>query len=109
MSDDPKLDEEVQRAQRKLMQLRRRAGVKSVEVIPPLPIPECAKSVEKEPDPANGKLIERINEALAIQEQEAKAAGKLGYIGRVHTQATIPHSNWDPVTEYERQNGNFHL
>ena len=109
MSDDPKLDEEVQRAQRKLMQLRRRAGVKSVEVIPPPPVPECAKSVEKEPDPANGKLIERINEALAIQEQEAKAAGKLGYIGRVHTQATIPHSNWDPVTEYERQNGNFHL
>ena len=109
MIDDPKLNEEVQLAQRKLMQLRRRAGVKSVEVVTPPPVPECAKPVEKEPDPENERIVKRVNEALAIQEQEAKEAGQLGYIGRVHTQATIPHSNWDPVTSFERQNGNFHL
>lgn len=113
MSDDSKQAEEIQRAQRKLLQNRRRAGIKNVEVIipPPLPVPECARTVEpeKEPNVDDARVVARINEALAIQDQEAKEAGQLGYIGRVHTQATIPHSNWDPVTEYERQNGNFHL
>jgi hypothetical protein len=57
----------------------------------------------------NPKTWERVEEALAIQEEEAKEAGKLGYIGRVHTQATIPHSRMDPISEYERVNGHFHL
>jgi hypothetical protein len=57
----------------------------------------------------NPKTWERVEEALAIQEEEAKEAGKLGYIGRVHTQATLPHSRQDPISEYERVNGNFHL
>ena len=57
----------------------------------------------------NRRAAERVEEALAIQEQEAKEAGKLGYLGRVHTQATIPHSKLDPVSEYERVNGKFHL
>ena len=55
------------------------------------------------------RTAERVEEALAIQEEEAKEAGKLGYLGRIHTQATIPHSRLDPISEYERVNGNFHL
>lgn len=57
----------------------------------------------------NPRAAERVEEALAIQEQEAKEAGKLGFLGRIHTQATIPHSRLDPISEYERVNGNFHL
>jgi hypothetical protein len=55
------------------------------------------------------RIAERVEEALAIQEQEAREAGKLGYLGRIHVQATIPHSNLDPISEYERVNGKFHL
>lgn len=107
---DPTLIEEVQRAQRKLKQRRRQLGYKDAPAeIPPVPVPECAKPPAKESDPNDEKIQKRIEEAFQIQEQEAKEAGKLGYIGRVHTQATIPHSNQDPVTEYERENGNFHL
>jgi hypothetical protein len=57
----------------------------------------------------NPRTAERVEEALAIQEQEAKEAGKLGYLGRIHVQATLPHSRLDPISEYERVNGKFHL
>lgn len=55
------------------------------------------------------RVAERVEEALAIQEQEAKEAGKLSYIGRVNVRATLPHSRLDPISEYERVNGNFRL
>ena len=44
----------------------------------------------------NPRTAERVEEALAIQEQEAKEAGKLGYLGRIHVQATPPHFSPGP-------------
>lgn len=49
-----------------------------------------------------------ISQALAIENEEAKRAGTLGYMARVLVQATMPHS--DPkVFVFERSNGNFSL
>ncbi len=49
-----------------------------------------------------------ISEALAIEAQDAKEAGALGYMARVLTLATMPHSK--PVdTEFTRTNGLFTL
>jgi hypothetical protein len=49
-----------------------------------------------------------ISQALAIENEEAKKAGTLGYMARVLVQATMPHS--DPkVLVFERSNGNFSL
>ncbi len=49
-----------------------------------------------------------IAEVLMIEAEEAKAAGALGYMARVFTQATMPHSRVD-VSEYTRNNGLFTL
>lgn len=49
-----------------------------------------------------------ISQALAMENEEAKKAGALGYMARVLVQATMPHS--DPkVFIFERSNGNFSL
>ena len=49
-----------------------------------------------------------IEEALAIEAQEAKDAGALGYMARALVQATLPHSK--PLeNEFERRNGAFTL
>ena len=49
-----------------------------------------------------------ITKALAIEEEEAKKAGALGYMARILVQATMPHS--DPQTcLFERTNGNLNL
>ena len=49
-----------------------------------------------------------IDEALAIEIEEAKEAGKLGYMARVFVQATMPHSKQQGFV-FTRQNGNFRL
>lgn len=49
-----------------------------------------------------------ITQALAIEEEEAKNAGKLGYMARVLVQATMPHSNPKTLV-FERTNGNLSL
>lgn len=49
-----------------------------------------------------------INEALALEIEEAKEAGKLGYMARVFVQATMPHSKQSGCV-FTRQNGNFKL
>lgn len=49
-----------------------------------------------------------VNEALAMQAEEAKEAGALGYMARALTQATMPHSKPD-TNEFTRVNGNFTL
>jgi hypothetical protein len=49
-----------------------------------------------------------INQALAIEETEAKEAGAIGYMARMLVQATLPHSN-PKVTSFERVNGNLSL
>jgi len=49
-----------------------------------------------------------VAEALAIEAQEAKEAGALGYMARILVQATMPHKN-TPGTEFKRSNGIFTL
>ncbi len=54
------------------------------------------------------KLNQLITQALAIEEEDAKQAGALGYMARILVQATLPHS--DPKDyKFERTNGNFNL
>ncbi len=57
----------------------------------------------------NQENIEKlINQALSLEEEEVRKAGALGYMARVLTQATIPHSNpGAPV--FTRTNGNLSL
>ncbi len=58
-----------------------------------------------EPPPSINELIA---ESLAIEAEEAKQAGALGYMARALVQATLPHSK---VTgnEFKRSNGAFRL
>lgn len=49
-----------------------------------------------------------ITEALAIEVEEARRAGKLRYMARALVQATMPHSKVDG-NEFERVNGVFRL
>ena len=53
-------------------------------------------------------LNKLITQALAIEEEDAKKVGALGYMARILVQATMPHSN--PVTTtFERTNGKLSL
>lgn len=49
-----------------------------------------------------------VTEILAIEQEEAKAAGALGYMARMLIQATMPHSDPKELV-FERTNGNFSL
>lgn len=53
-------------------------------------------------------INEIITEALAIEAQEAKEAGALGYMARALVQATLPHKEADG-NEFVRKNGAFTL
>ena len=55
------------------------------------------------------KSIENLlADAIAIEEEEARSAGMVGYMARAMVQATMPYR--DPKTTYfERKNGNFTL
>jgi hypothetical protein len=57
----------------------------------------------------NKNLIDNlINEALEIEQTEAREAGTIGYTARSLIQATLPHSKVDDYF-FERINGNFKL
>jgi hypothetical protein len=57
----------------------------------------------------NPKNLDKlITDALAIEAQDAKEAGALGYMARALVQATLPHSKPDG-NEFERRNGAFTL
>lgn len=56
----------------------------------------------------NKELNALISEALAIEAEEAKEAGTLGYMARALVQATMPHSKVDG-NEFKRRNGAFKL
>ncbi len=57
----------------------------------------------------NRKNLDKlITEALAIEAQEAKEAGALGFMTRALVQATLPHSRVDG-NEFKRRNGAFKL
>lgn len=49
-----------------------------------------------------------ITEALAMEVEEAKAAGALGFVARALAQATLPHRKVEG-SHFERRNGNFTL
>ncbi len=53
-------------------------------------------------------LNKLITEALAIEEEEAREAGTLGYMARILVQVTMPHSNPEVAT-FERTNGKLSL
>jgi hypothetical protein len=55
-----------------------------------------------------GHLDRLITEALAIEAQDAKEAGTLGFMARCMTLASLPHSRIEGA-EYERRNGKFTL
>ncbi len=56
----------------------------------------------------NKNLDKLITEALAIEAEDAKEAGAIGYMARALTQATMPHSK-QATNEFTRQNGLFTL
>jgi len=49
-----------------------------------------------------------ITQALAIEDEEARNAGALGFMARAMVQATLPHRKVEG-NEFERRNGNFTL
>jgi hypothetical protein len=49
-----------------------------------------------------------INQALAIEDEQAQEAGALGFMARAMVQATLPHRAV-AGNEFERRNGNFTL
>lgn len=53
-------------------------------------------------------LNKLITQALAIEAEEAKAAGALGFMARALVQATMPHKKQEK-NEFIRKNGNFKL
>ena len=55
-----------------------------------------------------GDLDKLIREALAIEAEEARQAGAVGFMARALTQATMPHKA-TPSTEFRRRNGSFTL
>jgi len=55
------------------------------------------------------KQLDRIiTESLALDAEEAQQAGRIGFISRALTQATLPHRRM-PGNEFTRSNGNFTL
>jgi hypothetical protein len=49
-----------------------------------------------------------LEQALAIEAEDARSAGELGFMARIFVQATLPHSR-PRVDEFERVNGRYSL
>lgn len=60
------------------------------------------------PSISNNHLDDLINQALAIEADEAKSADALGFMARAMVQATLPHKKAEG-NEFTRTNGNFSL
>ncbi len=56
----------------------------------------------------NDDLEKLFQEALAIEAEDAKQAGAVGFMARALTQATMPHKA-TPGCEFKRRNGSFSL
>ncbi|MFU8797536.1 MAG: replication protein RepA [Gammaproteobacteria bacterium] len=54
-------------------------------------------------------LNKLVTEALAIELEDAKEAGALGYMARALVQATMPHKSPGLVEAWGRKNGNFSM
>ena len=50
-----------------------------------------------------------ISDSIAIEAEDAKEAGKLGFMARALIQATMPHSDPGDISSWQRVNGNFAL
>jgi len=50
-----------------------------------------------------------INESFALEAEEAKKAGRLGFMARALVQATMPHSDPGDISSWQRINGNLAL
>lgn len=50
-----------------------------------------------------------VSEYMSIEAQEAKEAGKLGYMARALVQATMPHKKLEATEVWGRRNGNFSI
>lgn len=59
-------------------------------------------------DNKNTKLDALINQALAIEDEQAQDAGALGFMARAMVQATLPHREV-AGNEFTRVNGNYSL
>ena len=57
---------------------------------------------------APGTVDRLIEQALAIEAQDAREAGALGYMARALVQASRPHKRVEGIT-FERRNGAFSL
>ena len=60
----------------------------------------------KTPETPSANVL--INRALAIEDEDARSAGALGFMARAMVQATLPHSKVEG-NEFVRVNGNFTL
>lgn len=58
---------------------------------------------------SDSNLKKLIDEALAIEAQDAKEAGVIGYMARALVQATMPHKNPGDVPAWGRRNGDFSM
>ncbi len=58
---------------------------------------------------SESNLKQLVDEALAIEAQDAKEAGVLGYMARALVQATMPHRNPGDVKAWGRKNGDFSM
>ncbi len=58
---------------------------------------------------SDSNLKKLVNEALAIEAQDAKEAGVLGYMARALVQATMPHKSPGDVKAWGRRNGDFSM
>jgi hypothetical protein len=54
-------------------------------------------------------LNKLISESIAIEAEEAKSAGRLGFMARALVQATMPHKNPGDVEGWGRENGLFSM
>jgi len=78
---------------------------------PPKIITPASKPIIRSLPPvklADKTVINLIEDALAIEAEEAKEAGALGFMARALTMATLPHSKVDG-NEFKRVNGDFSL
>ena len=64
--------------------------------------------MKKHPNHPTSSIERLINEALAIEAEQAQEAGALGFMARAMVQATLPHKKVEG-TYFERTNGAFTL
>ena len=71
-----------------------------------LPEDEQETKIIKPRRPLSKYISKLIENSIILEDEEAREAGRLGYMARTLVQATLPHK--DPKTnEFIRKNGHF--